>query len=672
VDFPNGPVTKIENFLPNGAVTSRVVPPWDGTMDMEFGPDGSLYVLDYGSSYFRANPEAGLYRVDWAPGNKAPQASFTTTPGSSSSAPLPVTFDAGASVDPEGTALTYDWDFTNDGTFDATGVTASYTYTEVGAYTARLRVTDASGKTSVVSRQVTVGNQAPSVAISTPDGGFFDWGQAVGWAVTTNDPEEGSATACERVSMTFGLGHSTHAHPVSTGSGCSGIWATPVDAPEHGEAENIFGLIVAQYTDAGAAGVPAAAGDAQVTLNTKLMQAEWFDSQSGAEVTFDTAAAGLNKVTSLDAGDWLAWDPVNFANITGAQVKASGNGTLSFRWGAADAAPFATAAFAGSDWQTVNLTLEGALPAGTGELFVTSTGGVDVDQLQFLGSGVADATPPTASATLNPATPNGSNGWYTSDVVVTVDGTDNAKVRFREYSLDNGATWVQIPLRISGFELPGDFELPASFPLPPFTVTVSTPGVNTVLYRTTDYSGLHSEVGTLTIKIDKAAPTVTASGIADGASYGDSIYVSPSWTATDAASGLASTTATLDGQVLRRGMPLRLATLALGEHTVVITSRDAAGNTDTTQLTFTVTTSYDDVDALIGQYLSSKTLTSSTAASLRDRLARAEAAAAAGQETKAASYLEQFAAKVKSQVKATALRSLLLRDAQALQDQLDS
>src|SRR3954454_6930303 len=238
-------------------------------MDMEFGPDGSLYVLDYGSSYFRANPEAGLYRVDYAPGNKAPQASFTTTPSSSSSAPLTVAFNAAGSVDPEGTALKYDWDFTNDGTFDATGVTASFTYTALGAYTARLLVTDASGKTSVVSRQIVVGNQAPTVKISTPDGGFFDWGQAVPWAVTTNDPEEGTATACDRVQMTFGLGHLTHAHPITTANACSGVWATPVDAPQHGEAENIFGLIVAQYTDAGAAGVPAASGDAQVILNPK-------------------------------------------------------------------------------------------------------------------------------------------------------------------------------------------------------------------------------------------------------------------------------------------------------------------------------------------------------------------------------------------------------------------
>lgn len=40
--------------------------PVDNPIDMEFGPDGALYVLEYGNGYFTANPEAQLSRIEYA------------------------------------------------------------------------------------------------------------------------------------------------------------------------------------------------------------------------------------------------------------------------------------------------------------------------------------------------------------------------------------------------------------------------------------------------------------------------------------------------------------------------------------------------------------------------------------------------------------------------------
>lgn len=37
----------------------------DGPIDMEFGPDGALYVLEYGNGYFTANPQAQLSRIEF-------------------------------------------------------------------------------------------------------------------------------------------------------------------------------------------------------------------------------------------------------------------------------------------------------------------------------------------------------------------------------------------------------------------------------------------------------------------------------------------------------------------------------------------------------------------------------------------------------------------------------
>ena len=185
--------------------------------------------------------------------------------------------------------------------------------------------------------------------MSTPNGGFFDWGQAVPFVVTTADPEDGTATVCSRVSWTFGLGHDAHAHPLSQGTGCQFAIPTPADATEHGETENIFGVVVIRYTDGGANGVAPATSERSLILNPKSQEAEWADDSEGVELTADDSASGLRKVTSFDAGDHLAWDPVNLAGITGVTARASGSGTLALRWNSPDAAPFGTIAV-GSGW----------------------------------------------------------------------------------------------------------------------------------------------------------------------------------------------------------------------------------------------------------------------------------------------------------------------------------
>ena len=56
-------------------------------------------------------------------------------------APLTVNF-TGTGSDPDGDAITYAWDFTSDGTVDATTANATHTYAEPGQYTATFTVSD--------------------------------------------------------------------------------------------------------------------------------------------------------------------------------------------------------------------------------------------------------------------------------------------------------------------------------------------------------------------------------------------------------------------------------------------------------------------------------------------------------------------------------------------------
>ena len=65
--------------------------------------------------------------------------------------PLTVSFTAIAK-DSDGTIASYEWDFDGDGTFEKTGLAKeAFTYTKIGAFNPRVRVTDNDGKQALIS-----------------------------------------------------------------------------------------------------------------------------------------------------------------------------------------------------------------------------------------------------------------------------------------------------------------------------------------------------------------------------------------------------------------------------------------------------------------------------------------------------------------------------------------
>ena len=54
---PNGDFEQMEPFIPHTVLHNCI--------DMEAGPDGKLYLLEYGTGWFEKNADAGLYRVDY-------------------------------------------------------------------------------------------------------------------------------------------------------------------------------------------------------------------------------------------------------------------------------------------------------------------------------------------------------------------------------------------------------------------------------------------------------------------------------------------------------------------------------------------------------------------------------------------------------------------------------
>ncbi|PLS08402.1 OmpL47-type beta-barrel domain-containing protein [Neobacillus cucumis] len=101
-----------------------------------------------------------------------------------------------------------------------------------------------------------------------------------------------------------------------------------------------------------------------------------------------------------------------------------------------------------------------------------------------------DKTEPVTALSTNTGTPNGKNGWYTTDVQVNLSATDSggSGIAKTEYRI-NGGAWTVFN---------GAF-------------TLSTDGTYTIDYRSTDNAGNTEQSNTQTIKLDKTAPTFTIS-----------------------------------------------------------------------------------------------------------------------------------------------------------------
>jgi PKD repeat protein len=102
--------------------------------------------------------------VDEGTGQSPPVADIDATP-TSGTEPLQVSFDASGSSDSDGSIVSYEWDFDNDGTVDATGVTTTHTYQTADTYTCKLTVTDNDSLTDDDTVNIQVNSSVDSVSV---------------------------------------------------------------------------------------------------------------------------------------------------------------------------------------------------------------------------------------------------------------------------------------------------------------------------------------------------------------------------------------------------------------------------------------------------------------------------------------------------------------------------
>ena len=197
-----GNYVSMERFLPSHKFANP--------QDMEFGPSGDLYMLEYGTGWFQGNDDARIVRIEYNAGNRPPvvAAGVNRTAGA---LPLTVRLSSAGTTDADDDSLTYRWTITRpNGTVvrRLTGANPSTTFTTAGTYLATLQVTDAQGARTEERVRIIAGNEPPRVTLAVRNGNrsFFFPGVPVQYAVRVADREDGSIAdrriAASRVRVT--------------------------------------------------------------------------------------------------------------------------------------------------------------------------------------------------------------------------------------------------------------------------------------------------------------------------------------------------------------------------------------------------------------------------------------------------------------------------------------
>ncbi|MFD1818261.1 PQQ-dependent sugar dehydrogenase [Pseudarcicella hirudinis] len=182
-----GDYKSMERFLPNENFSSAI--------DMDFSPEGDLYVLEYGSAWFKGNDNARLVKIEYNAGNRKPivEAKADKTAGA---IPFKVRFSSEGTKDYDEDPLKYEWKITSKTGYLKTSNEANpvINFDKAGTYKVSLTVTDSKGAKNSKNLEIKAGNEAPVIAFEVTKGNksFFFPNQTIDYKVKVSDKEDGS------------------------------------------------------------------------------------------------------------------------------------------------------------------------------------------------------------------------------------------------------------------------------------------------------------------------------------------------------------------------------------------------------------------------------------------------------------------------------------------------
>jgi cytochrome c len=184
----SGKVLRIEEFLPSH--------PFKKPIELEFGPDGNLYVLDYGSNWYAQNEDAKLTRILYNYDNRPPVANLTVKQPISQ-VPANIEASAAGSWDPDrGGEVSYSWSL-NGKMLEEKDSLINLNMNQAGIYELCVAVTDNDGMVDSACTQLKLGNSLPEVDFTMfqPNQSFFNPGNGgIGYQIQVTDLEDDQRT----------------------------------------------------------------------------------------------------------------------------------------------------------------------------------------------------------------------------------------------------------------------------------------------------------------------------------------------------------------------------------------------------------------------------------------------------------------------------------------------
>lgn len=353
--------------------------------ELELGPDGRLYLIEWGSEFGGLNTDSRISRIDFHEGGKRPPRVVVSASVTDGAVPLKVEFDASASEARSGAgsgkALAFTWDFDGDGAFDAEGAKVTHTFVGAGEKRVVVRARDSAGIEGIGRVDVHAGNTKPRVRFELPQAGsLVREGERVTYRVRVEDPEDGRNIDNGRVKVELGL---KRGNLVTVIDGAAGVSGELLLGPEPEGDPNSTPQIVltATYTDKGSASVGALSGRAEVTLQTRRIEAERATATKGTQVESKNDATGkpTTALAFIEDGDSATFSPVRMDGVRAVRVRvssATSGGVVEMRVGGAKGQLIGVGQVASTgSWTTWNeIETPVVTPGGTHDLWLTFRG----------------------------------------------------------------------------------------------------------------------------------------------------------------------------------------------------------------------------------------------------------------------------------------------------------